>query len=171
MAQEPFSFRLEGLEELDRMLQQLPKAMGKTALRNALKKAAVPVRDAAKDGAPHGPTGDLGDSIEISGRLTKNQRRGRRRQKDVVEIFVGSTDNKAHLVEWGTAERFRKGSGGATGKMPAEPFMTRAWVRTRRKALKIITEELAKELVKAAARLRKRAVKGTLSKRVERELL
>lgn len=170
-AQAAFSYELEGLKELDTMLRQLPKAMGKTVLRKALKKAAIPIRDAAKEKVPRGPTGNLEESITIATRLTKSQRRGQIRQKDTVEVFVGSTAPHAHLIEWGTVERFRKGSRGATGKMPAVPFLTRAWDATKKEAWNILKKELANELVKAAERLRKRAVKGTLGKRQVKELL
>lgn len=169
-AQAAFSFELQGLKELDSMLKQLPKRMGKTVLRNALKKAAIPIRDAAKANVPRGPTGNLEESITIATQLKKGQRRRKIREKDTVEMFVGSTAPHAHLVEFGTVERFRKG-GGATGEMPASPFLTNAWDATKNEALDILRKEILTELVKAAERLRKRAIKGTLGKRMVEELL
>lgn len=170
-AQAAFTFQIEGFKELDDMLKQLPKAMGKTVLRNALKKAAIPIRDAAKENVPIGPTGNLKDSIGISTRLKKSQRRGRIRSKDRVEVFVGSSAPHAHLIEFGTVERFRKGARGATGAMPATPFLTQAWDATKQEALQIIQKELLTELLKAVKRLKTRAGKGTLGKRMVKELL
>lgn len=175
-----FAFQLDGVEELDAMLQELPRAMSKSVLRKALTKALKPIQLVAKSNVPHGPTGNLANSIKISGRLNKNQRRGRQRLKDGVEVFVGSDAPHAHLVEFGTAERWRgkHGSrkkrtytGGYTGIMPAEPFLTRAWESTKHKALDIFVVEVRQELYKAAKRLRTRAAKGTLGKRAVKELL
>jgi len=175
-----FSFELEGLKELDDMLRQLPKAMGKAVLRKVLNKAALPIQVAAKAHVPRSETrnikgiaysgGNLAESIVITPRLKKSQRRGQRLAKDEIVVYVGSTAPHAHLVEFGTAERYRK-SGGHTGAMPAFPFLTVAWDSTKKKALRIIRDELETELVKAASRLRKKAVKGTIGKKAERELL
>jgi HK97 gp10 family phage protein len=158
-----FSFELDGLKELDQMLQDLPKAMSKTVLRNALKKAGAPIRDEAAANAPHGPTGNLAKSIVVSTKLKKSQRR-RMKQRDAVEVFVGATAPHAYLVEFGSAERQRK-NGASTGVMPSNPFFTRAWDATKATALKILVAEIRVELLKAAKRLRERAEKGTLSKR------
>ena len=179
-AQAGFTFELEGLEELDKMLQELPKSMGRSVMRKVLRKAAKPTEVAAKANVPKGDTGNLQDSIGISSRLTKNQRRHKSRNRDEVEVYVGSNAPHAHLVEFGTQERFRGAqgarsartyTGGSTGIMPANPFLTRAWDATKRKALVIIRDELAAELPKAAARLLKRAQKGTLGKRAVQELI
>lgn len=172
MPADGFNFRIEGLEELDRMLRQLPKTIARSTLRKALEKAAIPIRDEAKREAETISTySDFAESILIRSRLKANQRRRRRPGKDVVEIYVGSTAPHAHLIEFGTQERYRKKSGGGTGVMPANPFLTRAWEAKRKEALDRLTETLGQELEKAAARLRKRAEKGTLSKKAVEELL
>lgn len=171
MVSKTFHFELQGLKELDDMLRDLPKAMGKAVLRKALKKAAEPIRDRAKANVPHGDTWNLDSSIVIGTKLNKNQTRGNRAPKDAVEVYVGSTDPKAHLVEFGTQERYREGSRGATGAMPSNPFLTKAWDGTKKQALNILTRLIAEELAKSAQRLRKKAEKGTLSKKAQRELL
>ena len=164
-----FSFEIQGLKELDKMLTQLPKSMGKSVLRASLKKAAVPLLNEATESAPEGPTGRLANSMVIAGKLKKSQRKGRAKMKDGVEIFVGSTDPAAYLVEWGSVERFHK-SGKSVGEMTESPFFVSAWDRTKRKTLKILIEEIEKKLLKAAKNLHKKAVKGTLGKAATKAL-
>jgi len=150
------------------MLRDLPKAMEKTVLRGALRKAAQPILAAAKENVPAGATGNLSDSLKIGTRLKKSQRRYRHR--DVVIVFIGSSAPHAHLIEFGTQERYRK-RGGSTGSMPAYPFLTKAWDAQKRAALDILVVEIRKKLLSAAKRLRRRAEAGTLSRRLESDLL
>jgi len=109
-------------------------------------------------------------SVVISTKLSKNQKRGHKKDRAAVEVFVGSTHPLAHLIEFGTVERVRKKSGGSTGKMTQAPFMRPAWDATKGEALDILTKEIKAELLKAASRLAKRAEKGTLGKRAVKEL-
>ena len=168
MAGQAFGFQITGLRELDGLLKQLPRAMSNTVMRNALKKAGEPTRAAGEANAPV-EAGGLKESIQLSAQLNRNQRRGRPRIKEGAEIFIGSTSPLGHLVEFGTAERYRK-SGGSTGVMPAKAFMTQAWDATKDGALEILRKELWAELAKAVKRLRKRAEKGTLSIKAMREM-
>lgn len=176
MPRAAYSFKLHGIEELMRNLEELPTiAMQKTVIRNALQKAAKPIADVAKSYCPQGPTGNLAKSIKISTVLKRSQRKGRYTDPKAVEVFVGSTSPHAHLVEFGTVERIlpkpRKVELDGhwveiktTGKMPANPFMRRAWDSTKDMALKIFTKEMRNELYKAAKRLAKRAEMGKLTK-------
>jgi HK97 gp10 family phage protein len=158
-------FRIEGCKELERRLAALPKAMSRTVLRNALKKASAPMKAEAQGLAPTG----LAESVVISTKLSKNQRRRRKADKATVEVFTGSKDPQAHLFEWGTAERrWRKGK--STGRMTPQPFMRPAWDATKKQAKDILFKEILLQLSKAVARLAKRAEKGTLSKRAIKEL-
>lgn len=191
-------FRIDGLAETLNALKELPKAMQRTPILNALKKAGEPTRALAAATAPESSephAKKLKDTIIISTRLRASQKvkRGLRARRDVVEVYVGSTSPVAHLVEFGTVERFRTGAMkrwwmkkhgrgdverglkrpgylGSTGHMPGSPFMTRAWDSTKAGALDITRRELWNEVVKAARRLRKRAEKGTLSIRTMREM-
>lgn len=168
---EVFFYQLEGLRELDQMLKELPKTMAKSVLRNACKKALIPVRDLARKTAPRGGTGDFSESIEIGTKLNKHQKRSRKRPgPQEVEVFVGSTSSLGHLVEWGTRQRVRE-SGGATGEMPADPFFSRAWNAKKKTVFILLKKELATELMKGVARLRKRAEAGKLSRKMAQEIL
>jgi len=156
---EYFGFSIEGLKELNDALEELPKSLRKTPLRNTLKKATKPVYDRALDEIPV-ESGYLKEHMVVSPRLKASQRRKTRRFKDEVEVFVGNNAPHAHLIEFGTKERFRK-SGGSTGQMTPNPFMTRAWDASKHDCLQIIIKELRTEIAKAAERLRRRRAKGT----------
>lgn len=157
-----FSFGVD-FKELDSMLEQLPKAMGKTVLRNALKKAGEPTKIAATANAVQ-RTGNLAGSIVVSQKLKRGQRRHKNRDRSTVEVFVGATAPHAYLVEWGSTDREHK-SGKSTGSMPAQPFFRTAWDATKGEALRILVHEIQQELLKAAKRLRTKAGKGTLGKK------
>lgn len=108
-------WRMDGMSELLKLLEQLPKEMRRTPLVNALKTAAEPTRALAEAKAPD--SGEqheekLKNTIVISTKLKASQRvrRGYRARRDVVEIYVGSTSSVAHLVEFGTKERRRTGA-------------------------------------------------------------
>jgi HK97 gp10 family phage protein len=164
MTGETFSFYVD-FRELEHMLNELPKAMSKTVLKNALKKAAAPIRAAAEANAPIGPTGNLKKSMVVSTELKSHKVRA----KKSVIVFVGSTAPHAHLVEFGTAPRYQE-NGKYTGQMPANPFFRHAWDATKHEALQIFIKEMETELLKAVQRLRARAEKGTLSKSAARYL-
>ena len=163
-----FSFHVD-FSELEWMLDQLPKAMSKTVLKNALKKAAKPVQAAAILNAPIGPTGNLKEGIIISTELKGHKVRA----KKSVIVFVGAdavTAPHAHLVEFGTAPRYQE-NGKYVGQMPANPFFRNAWDATKHQALQIFIKEMETELLKAVLRLVKRAEKGTLSTKAMSELM
>jgi HK97 gp10 family phage protein len=180
-----FTYSIEGLDDLNRMLQQLPKQFRRTVLTKALTKAAQPTLELARANAPDSGVehkSKLRDTMHIATRLNKNQRRGRGRLVDGAEIFIGSNAPHAHLVEFGTAERTRKKIGGlfswvknpkslGTGHMPRRPFLTQSWDSTKMQALEILKKELWKEMVAAVRRLRNRAAKGTLSIKTLREMM
>ncbi len=170
-----FKFELVGWEQLMKNLEELPTvSMEKTVVRNALKKALVPVLEAAKQNVPRGPTGNLARGLKI-GKLKTSQRKGKPQDRTTVTVYVGSFMPHAHLVEFGTKERTLKSpsavpvGGGvltvqSTGRMPANPFMRRAWDSSKGLILALFAKEMEVQLGKAAARLAKRGAAGKLSK-------
>jgi HK97 gp10 family phage protein len=178
---------VEGLKELDEMLGKLSKSMAKTVLRNALKKAGVPIRDSAAAMAPV-DRGGLSASLTVSPKLKKSQKPGGFRDRTAVNVYVGPDAKRAphaHLVEFGTAPhtiiaglRRKRATGkkvladgdmifGKVAQHPgatAKPFMRPAFDENKEKALDILVKEIAAELVKAVKRLRKRAETGKLGK-------
>jgi len=138
--------RVLGLKELDNALAKLPKSAGKGALRKALKKAGQPIFDAAKMKVPV-DTGALKESLEISTKLSRRQKRGRRKQ-GAVELFIGAGRPKgshAHLVEFGTS------------RSSPRPFLRPAWDENKGKILRIFGKELWLQIEKAAKKLAKKA--------------
>ena len=128
-------------------------------LRAALKKAGQPVLKAAIAGAAV-RTGRFKKSFAIKSALSKRQRRGLRgRSRGGVIMFIGSTDPKAHLVEFGTVH------------MSARPTLRPAWDANKQRVLAMIRDEVWFALAKAARRLAKRAATGKLSASQTRGLL
>ena len=171
---EAFSFKIEGMKELDKMLKELPKSTRKTVVRNSLKKAAKPIADAYKRNIPQSgrATGKtLADRVEITSKLKPSQRSFGPRDRTMVEMFVGSSAPHAHLVEFGTGPRYQKETGRYTGSMPPNPYLRNAFDATRRQALEILRDEMWKNIMRSAERIRKKAVRGTLGKRQHAELL
>jgi HK97 gp10 family phage protein len=178
---------VEGLKELDEALGQLTKATARNVLRRVLKKAGQPIADAARGKVPV-DTGKLRDSIIVGTKLAKStaakagdaaysatMRAGGTKQEaqsalrvaakaakgdaPFAEMFVGP-DNRpaAHLVEFGTGERFHR-SGKSVGSVAPQPYMRPAWDGEKGRALEIIKGELGDEIMKAAERAAKRAAK------------
>jgi len=175
MAQPAFSFQLVGLKETMDALEQLPTlSMKKRVVANALKKSALPIKEAAQAnidtfGTKFDVVGaNLKKSIKISSGLKRSQR-GRVDRTRVTE-YVGSTHPLAHLFEFGTAKRFKK-SGAYTGYIPPMPFMRDAWDSKKKISISLLKDELWKALEKSAKLLHKKALKGTLTAKQRAGLL
>lgn len=156
-----FQFELLGVKETMKLLDRLPTvSMQKSVLRKSMKKALKPTQELAMQNVPLGPTGNLRKSIRVTSALKKSQRKSFDKSK--IFMYVGSNAPHAHLIEFGTTERTRK-SGGSTGFMTPNRFLTRAWDATRFGAVKIFSEEMKKNIYKAARLLSKKALRGTLT--------
>ena len=163
MAQPAFKFELVGLKELMDAMEQLPTmSMKKGVVRNALKKAALPVKEAAKANAQSLPFDNkaIVDSIKVGTSLKKSQRG--RQDRSRVTVYVGSSHPLSHLFEFGTAERFTK-TGAARGHISPHPFLRTAWDANKKIALGRIGEEMWKAILKSAKLLNKKAQRGTLT--------
>lgn len=141
--------RIEGLDNLKRKLAEVPKAMRKRVLRNALAAGAREVRDVAKRNAP---VLTLGTSLKAPYRKPGTVKQAIRvrtskadRRAGDVGVFVNVRPAKAgqrgaknpndpfywRFLEFGTK------------KMPARPFLQRA-TSALPKALTIFQERVAK---------------------------
>ena len=141
--------RIEGLENLKRKLAEVPKAMRKRVLRNALAAGAREVRDVAKRNAP---VMTLGTSLNAPYRKPGTVKQAIRvrtskadRRAGDVGVFVNVRPAKAgqrgaknpndpfywRFLEFGTK------------KMPARPFLQRA-TSALPKALAIFEARIAK---------------------------
>jgi HK97 gp10 family phage protein len=140
---------IEGLDNLKRKLSEVPKAMRKRVLRNALAAGAREVRDVAKRNAP---VLTLGTSLKAPYRKPGTVKQAIRvrtskadRRAGDVGVFVNVRPAKAgqrgaknpndpfywRFLEFGTK------------KMPARPFLQRA-TSALPKALTIFQERIAK---------------------------
>jgi len=171
MAQPAFKFEIVGLKECMDALSELPTmSMKKGVVRNALKKAALPVKEAAKANAQSLPFDNkaIVDSIKVGTSLKKSQRG--RQDRSRVTVYVGSSHPLSHLFEFGTSERFTK-TGAARGHISPHPFLRTAWDANKKIALGRIGEEMWKALEKSAKLLSKKAAKGTLTAGQKRGLM
>ena len=158
-----FKFELHGLKELMDAMDELPTmSMKKGVVRNALKKAALPIKEAAKANAQSLPFDNkaIVDSIKVGTSLKKSQRG--RQDRSRVTVYVGSSHPLSHLFEFGTSERFTK-SGAARGHISPHPFMRTAWDANKKIALGRIGEEMWKAILKSAKLWNKKAQRGTLT--------
>jgi len=144
-------------------MEQLPTlSMKKTLVRNALKKAAVPIKDKAQSNAQALPFDNkaIVKSIKIGTTLKRSQRG--RQDRSRVTAYVGSSHPLAHLFEFGTSQRYTK-KGAYRGYIPPMPFLREAWDSQKKVSLDILKDELWKALQKSARLLAKKAEKGTLT--------
>lgn len=140
---------IEGLPELIKALDALPKATARNTLKRVLTKAAKPILDAMEAKAPR-DTGWTAGSIAISGSLNPANRRDQKKEgKMFAEVYVGSTRGSAAILqEYGTVNQ------------PAHPYMRPSWDGTQNEALAIIEAELKTEIEKSAARYARKLAKG-----------
>jgi HK97 gp10 family phage protein len=147
---------LQGVAQLDKVLQEMAKTTAKRTARKAMSQALDPVLQAARDLAPVGPTGRLRDGVNVSHKLNKSQAgEAPREGKDVLHMYVGSNSPHAHLVEFGTGPRHHK-SGKYVGSMPPNPWMRPAWDGNRQAVLDGLAAALRAEIEKTLARIAKR---------------
>lgn len=163
-AQQPIiRMELTGAKELEAALQELPKAIGKAVLRRALIKAAEPIAEDARQrlqSLVHTVTGRLLRGIGVSTKLSRRQKKLAGAKPGEVRVYVGASPARhAHLVEFGTRERFTK-DGKSSGVMPSFPFLRPAWEAGKRAALDRLGNLIWAEIKKAAERLAKRRAKA-----------
>ena len=148
---EPFAkIKMDGFKEVQKALWTLDKAVGRSVLRSAIKKAGQPVLDSAQANAPV-LTGDLKASIAFKSALTKRQRIFSPKMKDEVELFIGPTHPKGrhgHLLEFGTS------------KMPAQPFLRPAWDANKDHVLNTLEKEIWNAIERVQKRLAAKAAAG-----------
>lgn len=156
----PVTVKFHGGRELEASIRSLKDDMdvSKTTVRNAMQRGLVEAgqhtADAASSMAPDDPSSpppDLHTSIAVGTKLTPHQSRQHKKAgKAFAEAFIGVTGAAnvyAHLVEFGTADT------------SPQPFMRPAWEATKDAVLNSIGAFVGKQLDKAAARARAKALK------------
>lgn len=177
MARETFGIRVEGIEEFEAALNDLGRSLGRNVLERALRKAAQPMLQKAKDMAPR-DEGDLEQSLKIARvtvsdpgkaafaatiQATGDQAAARAALREayrtqggaVVDLVLGPDLNDggstAHLVEFGTGPRYQD-NGKFVGAMPADPFLRPAFDAEARPTIERLKPLLRAEIEKAVAR-------------------
>lgn len=148
---------LKGIDEILDSLNELPKAASVAVMRKAAVKALAPFVAVAQDLAPR-KSGNLSDSVEVTTKIKKSQRTRRDAEVTVYAGPAGKQGAHGHLIEFGTS------------KMPAHPFVRPAWERTKELVVENFNREIWDALLKSIRSIRKRAAKGTLSRKSQREI-
>lgn len=133
--------RIEGLDELKRKLAEIPRAMRKRVLRNALAAGAREVRDVAKRNAP---VMTLGTSLSAPYRKPGTV-------KQAIRVRTSKADRKAGDV--GVFVNVKPAKAGQRGaKSPNDPFYWR-WLEfgTRKMAARPFLQRATSALPKALA--------------------
>ena len=150
--------RLTGFRELERALEQLPKATGKNVLRRVAKGALEPMADMAAARAPH-RTGRLSFSIAVSEKRTRRVKPSTTRYinggfraspSTGIDMAMGPASGFGAALTYASFDEF------GTVDTPAFAYMRSAWDSGAMNALQRVQFTLGKEIEKAA---RKVAVK------------
>jgi HK97 gp10 family phage protein len=169
------SMKISGFKEIDALLQSIPRQIAGRGVTAGLRKALQPVAATARSYAP----GGLPQTIKIAPEIKAGQRAqsllkpgsGRR------VMYVGSAAPHAHLVEFGTVERFHakeyisvigkrgrrkamKINGKSTGFMTPDPFLRPAWDMHKDEVLANLATAIREEISKATGRRISRAIKA-----------
>lgn len=180
------SAQILGYKELQKALEQLPKALSDKVVQKALLEVARPIADQAAANVSQ-DQGKLKKSIKA---LPARTRRQKAKARQGPMVFVGPTwpDGAAgHLVEFGTkAHTIKPKAGGylkfeiggntiyvRSAEHPGsrrKPFLRPAWDINAGRLPTEIGERLWVVILKTARTLRKKAEKGTLGKRTRAQL-
>jgi HK97 gp10 family phage protein len=134
------STNVAGLQELNKVLEQLPDKLQDRAVKNAMAAGARVIRDEAKRLVPVGPgPHHLRDDIVVARKVKKT----RTRKGSVVVGIRNEGRFYAHLVEFGTSHS------------APHPFMRPALDNAQSAAIQKIGPKLGQEVEKQAAKLNK----------------
>ncbi len=140
------SFKIEGLQELDAALAELPKATAKNVALRVLKKNAEPIRDAGEAMAPF-KTGALQESYSISTKLSRVTK-GKSPKESPVEVYVGP-------ASWAQKQGVQTEFGNS--HQAPQPHLRPAWDGSVQLVLDNIAKDLGLEIEKARQRVARKA--------------
>jgi HK97 gp10 family phage protein len=139
---------IEGLDELQEALRELPDATSRNVLRRVAKSVLEPIADRARQLVPvH--DGRLRDSIVVSDKLSRRQKSQFQRDdpSDVV-MFVGAGAlPQAHMMEFGTID------------VTPRPFLRPAWDGGQDTLINSLKDTLWEQIEKATLRAERKAAK------------
>ena len=138
--------KITGVKSIERAYRELPKRVASKVVRQALRQALRPMLAAVKQEAPV-ETGQTKRAAKI--RAVKVKKRG----TIALEVRIGEGDYKgdqfyAAFVQYG--HDIARPRGTVVGHVPPNPFMTRAFDRTKdqatREAIRLIAEGVDREV-------------------------
>lgn len=136
------TIKVEGGAQMIRTLTDLSDRVSRKVQRKAVRAGATIMRKHVRGIAgAHKVTGNFRKSIKTSVATDKSSNR--------VTATTHSVDHKAHLIEFGTVERFHK-SGKSTGAMPAFGIFRRAFSATVRQQIATMEAKFRVEYDKEA---------------------
>lgn len=138
--------KIAGLRETEKAMEEISRAAGKAAARNALMQGGEVFAREWRNVAPR-DEGHLIESIDVGTKLTRRQQ-SQHRKESPVEVFVGANDPAAVTQEFGTVDH------------PPQPSARPAWDATKDAVLKRITDVLMVDVQKRVARARAKAAKA-----------
>lgn len=133
---------VHGLRELDGALDRVSGYQGQLLRQRAILKGARVLVRPMRNEAPQGATGNLRKAVAA------RKGRGVNAGRDPNVVVVGSTAPHRHLVIRGTVQRATR-AGANRGRMPANPFVDRAWAANRGRVLAAIEAAYAAEVKQA----------------------
>ncbi len=127
------TFKIEGLDALDKAVRKLPQNIQKRVLKGALRAGGRVIAKEAKQRAPK-KTGTLRKSISVQV--------GKTRQGGAIAFVTTKPEAfYSHMIEFGTS------------KIPAKPFLRPAFDATQQETIKAIGDALAKGIIKETEKL------------------
>jgi HK97 gp10 family phage protein len=139
-------FKIEGLQELDEALKELPKATARNVLLRTLKMQGEPIRADGERNAPK-DKGGLKQSYTVGTKLSRRQK-SQNKKESMVEVYIGPGPHaKGVQTEFGNAHQ------------AAHPHLRPAFDANVKRVLDGIKSDLAEQIEKARERLARKAAK------------
>lgn len=139
--------RVDGLSDINKVLGELPKGLGKATLVRFGKARLQPMKETAKANAPE-DEGDLKESMHVGTQQgSPGQRRRRFEDKAAVEVYMGPTADgypQAVPQEMGSINN------------PPVGYMRKAWDQHHQGLLTGLASDLGQAVDKTAKRYAKR---------------
>jgi HK97 gp10 family phage protein len=137
---------LKGFDDINRILDALPKALGPKVVRKCLRDGVKPLIAAARANTPQ-DTGNLKKSIGVingkkkqAGAIIVGPRRGKGKTSDGWHAHFFEYGVTPRIVKKPTKGHYKKGT--VLGPIEAKPFMRPAWDTTK----DIVRMEIARSL-------------------------
>ena len=149
------TMKITGFRDIEKALAKLPRGTAKGLARRAMKKELKPVKDMADVFWP-----GSGTAFRISSAIKGRQRADSHAQHgpSITNMFVGSFERQAHLIEFGTGPRYQK-SGKYVGAVSPQPMLQPAWDMNKHQVLDGLGNRMWEEIEKTQARRAKKAGK------------